>query len=227
VQLESPRARFQGTSALALLGLASAPLPILEMVGGAPTRSLQEPVPEYVTSLRLRTQALALELGRGLTDRAADPLRSIESEAIPILLALKRPGALCDNEPSKTALDQLHKAAEITLANLPPQQRRALWIERNWLGCAPRSSHVRERLNVYAAIASRDARAMLERARAQLAGPAKGGDDWGRYLLTTAMLGAHAAGEHDEAQRLWKVYGKTFYPRGEIPPYLVYLANAQ
>ena len=227
VQLESPRARFQGTSALALLGLASAPLPILEMVGGAPTRSLQEPVPEYVTSLRLRTQALALELGRGLTDRAADPLRSIESEAIPILLALKRPGALCDDEPSKTALDQLHKTAEITLANLPPQQRRALWIERNWLGCAPRSSHVRERLNVYAAIASRDARAMLERARAQLAGPAKGGDDWGRYLLTTAMLGAHAAGEHEEAQRLWKAYGKTFYPRGEIPPYMVYLANAQ
>jgi len=71
-----------------------------------------------------------------------------------------------------------------------------------------------------------DARAMLERARAQLTGPAKGGDDWGRYLLATAMLGAHAVGEHEEGRQLWERYRNTFYPRGEIPPYMVYLANA-
>jgi hypothetical protein len=66
---------------------------------------------------------------------------------------------------------------------------------------------------------------MLERSRALLEGPAKGGDEWGRYLLNTAMLGAHAAGEHEEAGRLWKSYGRTFYPRQDIPPYVVYLAN--
>jgi len=225
VQLEAPRSRFQGSRAQALLSLATAPLPILEMAGGAPTAYLKEPVPEYVSSLRLRAQSVAVEIARVLVDRSADPLRSAEPVAIPILLVLKRPGALCTDEPSKTALVQLHNAAEITLSYLAPEQRRALWIDRKWLGCTPRSSEVRDRLEVYAAIAARDARGMVERARALLAGPAKGGDDWGRYLLVTAMLGAHAAGEHEEAQRLWKDYRSALFPGAEIAPYVVYLTN--
>jgi len=225
VQLEAPRSRFQGSRAQALLSLATAPLPILEMAGGAPTAYLKEPVPEYVSSLRLRAQSVAVEIARVLLDRSADPLRSGEPVAIPILLVLKRPGALCTDEPSKTALVQLHNAAEITLSYLAPEQRRALWIDRKWLGCTPRSSEVRDRLEVYAAIAARDARGMVERARALLAGPAKGGDDWGRYLLVTAMLGAHAAGEHEEAQRLWKDYRSALFPGAEIAPYVVYLTN--
>jgi hypothetical protein len=80
---------------------------------------------------------------------------------------------------------------------------------------------------VYAAIAARDAPAMLERASALLAGPAKGGDEWGRYLLNTAMLGAQALGKHEEAQRLWKSYGRLLYPDGDIPPPVIYLANLQ
>jgi len=168
-----------------------------------------------------------VEIARVLADRSADPLRASESATIPILLALKRPAALCGDEPPKTAIELLQRAGEVTLANLAPEKRRALWVEHKWLDCTPRSSHVRERFEVYRAIAARDARAMLARARALLEGPAQGGDEWGRYLLGTAMLGAHSAGEHEEAGRLWKSYGSTFYPRGEIPPYMVYLANLQ
>ncbi len=225
VQLEAPRARFQGSSARAVLSLAEAPLPILEMAAGAATTYLPEPVAEYVPSPRIRAQSAALEIARGLTGRAADPLDSREPAAIAVLLALKRPGALCGAEPSKTALDQLHNAAEITLANLAPERRRALWIERRWLGCAPRSPEVREKLEVYAAIAARDKRAMLARARALLSRPAREGDNWGRYLLITAMLGALATGEREEARRLWESYGSKLYPGGDIPPYVVYLAN--
>src|SRR5204862_1383209 len=129
--------------------------------------------------------------------RSADPLRSSEPGVITILLALKRPAALCGDEPPKTALELLHRAGEITLANLAPEKRRALWIEHRWLDCATRSSRVRERLALYAAIAARDAPAMLARARALLAAPPQGGDDWDRYLPGTAMLGAYAAGEHE------------------------------
>jgi predicted membrane-bound spermidine synthase len=225
VQLEAPRARFQGSSAKALLGVATAPLPILEMAGGASTAYLKEPVPEYSSSLRVRAQSVAVEIARVLNDRSADPLRSSESVATAILLALKRPGALCAEEPSQAALLHLRSAAEITLPYLVPEQRRALWIDRKWLGCTPRSADVRDRLEVYAAIAARDPRAMLERARALLAGPAKGGDDWGRYLLVTAMLGARAAGEQEEVRRLWTSYGNALFPRGDIPPYVVYLIN--
>jgi hypothetical protein len=78
---------------------------------------------------------------------------------------------------------------------------------------------------VYAAIAARDPRAMLSRARALLTGPTVGGDAWGRYLLSTALLGAHAAGEHAEAQEIWSRYSRALYPRGDMPPYVIYLAN--
>jgi hypothetical protein len=145
------------------------------------------------------------------------------------LLALKRPGALCGAAVSKTAIEQLHRAAELTLAKLSPELRRALWIERRWLDCAPGkiSPRVRQRLELYAAIAARDAGAMLARARALLeqGGAAEGGDDWGRYLLLTAMLGAQVAGEHEEARRIWRAYSKALYPEGVIPPHVVYVAN--
>ncbi|HEY7673968.1 MAG TPA: fused MFS/spermidine synthase [Burkholderiales bacterium] len=225
VQLEAPRARFERSTARALVSLATASLPIIEMTGIRSAVHLKEPVPDYVSSLRLRSQSAAVEIARVLADRTADPLRSPETAAIPTLLALKRPGALCDEEPSATVLEQLRNAADTTLANLPPERRRALWIERKWLGCAPRSSRVRQMLEVYAAVAARDARAMLDRARALLTGSAAEGDDWNRYLLATAMLGAHAAGEHEEARRLWNSYGGGFYARGDIPPALIYLAN--
>src|SRR5258706_2726159 len=189
-----------------LLGLATAPLPILEMAAGAPGAYLQAPSPAYVPSLSLRVRSTAVEIARLLLDPAADPLQLVETDAIPIAVGLKRPGALCADQPSKPAVEQLRRAAEITLANLAPDRRRALWIERKWLGCTPRSRHVRDRFEVYAAIAARDPRAMLARARSLLGEPAKGGDDWGRYLLSTALLGARAAGEHAEARRVWESY---------------------
>ena len=229
VQLEAPRARFRGSSARAVLELTVAPLPILEMTGGTPVAYLREPAPPYVPSLRLRTQSTALELARRLLDRSADPLGSAEPAVLAPLLALKRPGALCGAAVSKAAIEQLHRAAELTLAHLHPDPRRALWIERRWLECAPGklSPAVRRRLDLYAAIAARDARAMLMQARTLLdePGAAAGGQDWGRYLLLTAMLGAHVAGEHEEAQRLWRNYGAALYPEGKIPPHVIYVAN--
>jgi predicted membrane-bound spermidine synthase len=227
VQLEAPRARFQVSSARAALALAEAPLPILEMAGGATITYLREPAAARDLSPPVLIQSTALLLERGLRDRFADPLRVSDERARFALLALKQPGALCGTEPPEVAIGQLHWAATATLAHLAPAPRRALWIERKWLDCAPArvSPQLRERLDVYSAIAARDARAMLERARALLAGPARGGDEWGRFLLLTAMLGGHVAGEHEEADRLWRSYGRTFYPHGEIPPHVLYVVN--
>jgi len=227
VQLEAPRARFQVSSARAALALAEAPLPILEMAGGATITYLREPAAARDLSPPVLIQSTALLLERGLRDRFADPLRVSDERVRFALLALKQPGALCGTGPPEVAIGQLHWAATATLAHLAPAPRRALWIERKWLDCAPArvSPQLRERLDVYSAIAARDARAMLERARALLAEPARGGDDWGRFLLLTAMLGGHVAGEHEEADRLWRSYGRTFYPRGEIPPHVLYVVN--
>jgi predicted membrane-bound spermidine synthase len=228
VQLEAPRARFHGSIATAIPGLVVSPLPIFEMASGRAVTYLREPVPAYVPSLNLRTQSAALALARGLLRRSAEPLGTGEPRVINTMLALKRPGALCGAAVSRTAIEQLHRAAELTLAKLAPELRRALWIERRWLDCPPGklAPWVRQRLELYAAIAARDARAMLTRARALLEqGTAEGGDDWGRYLLLTAMLGAQVASEHEEALRIWRAYGTALYPEGVIPPHVIYVAN--
>jgi spermidine synthase len=230
VQLEAPRARFHDSMARALSTLATAPLPILEIAGNRPMTYLREPVPPYIQSTGLRTQSAALEVARGLLSASADPLASAERGVVLPLLALKRPGALCGASVPPGAIKQLHAAAELTLARLAPDLRRSLWIERRWLGCAPGklAPQVRERLDLYSAIAARDGRSMLARGRALLEqGRVEGGDDWGRYLLLTAMLGAHAAGETEEAHRLWRAYSTALYPRGVIPPHVIYVSNLE
>jgi predicted membrane-bound spermidine synthase len=227
VQLEAPRARFEGSRALGLEALAIAPLPFLEMASGTPRSYIREPIPEYVPSERLRLQSVATEIARLLSDRGADPLRSGEKVAMQAVLVLRHPDVLCSDHPPTAVVDQLHSAAEITLAGLPSERARAIWVGRKWLGCTPRSQHIRDRLDIYGAIAARDARSMLERSRALLAGPPTGGDDWGRYLLSTALLGAHAAGERAEVLRLWDAYHEAFYSGGQIPPYLIYLMALQ
>ena len=227
VQLEAPRARFQGTYAFAIPEFTVAPLPIREMTGGT-TPFLREPLLSSPPILRLRTQSTALELARGLLDRSDDPLGHVNAAVRAPLLVLKSPRALCDPATHAAAIEQLHSAAELTLAHLPPDLRRALWIERRWLDCPPGklSPAVGQRLDLYAAIAARDARAMLAHARTLLeSAPAAGGQDWGRYLLLTAMLGAHVAGEHEEAQRLWRTFGAALYPDGRITPSVSYVAN--
>jgi hypothetical protein len=229
VQLEAPRARFHDSIATAVPGLVASPLPILEMVRGTAMTYLREPVPAYVPSLTLRNQSVALALARGLLQRSAEPIGTGEPAMITTLPALVRSGALCGAKVSRTAMEQLHRAAELTLAKLAPELRRALWIERRWLECAPGklAPLMRQRLELYAAIAARDAVTMLARARALLeqGGPANGGDDWRRYLLLTAMLGAQVAGEHEEARQIWRTYGTALYPGGVIPPHVIYVAN--
>jgi hypothetical protein len=225
VQLEAPRARYQGTTARAVQSLSMAAVPLLQMMGGAPTSYLSAAAPEYDAAPRMRALSAATELAHLLLDPGADPLRSREKFARDAALALKRPDALCGSEPPEAAIDALQASAEMTIGRVAPERARALWIEHKWLGCTPRSAYLKQRLDLYAAVAAQDARAMLSRARALLEGPAQGGGAWGRYLLSVAMLGARAAGEREQAQQLWKDYGKTFYPAGDIPPYLVYLVN--
>jgi hypothetical protein len=229
VQLEAPRARFYGGIATALPGLVVSTLPIREMANGMDIAFLREPVPTYVPSLNLRTQSAALALARGLLERNSDPLGTGEPMVMTPLLALKRPGALCGAAVSRATLDELHRAAELTLTHLAPDLRARLWIERRWLDCPPArlAPQARQRLDLYAAIAARDARAMHARADALLKlGSSEGGENWGRYVLVTAMLGARAAGEHEEVQRLWEAYKQQLF-KGAIPPHVVYLVNKQ
>lgn len=226
VQIEATRARFARRSATAALQLALAPVPVNEMLTRLDPGYLSEPSP-IGAAKRLSVQNHALELQRTLLDPAADPVRVRDADLRSALLTLKRPRALCGAKPPQFVLDQLHFAAEITLSHLAPEKRRALWIEPRWIGCARAdlSAEVQQRMDLYRSIAHRDAERMLERGRTMLDGQRIEGFGWARFILLTAMVGAHASGQGEEARRLWRQHGTALYHNGGIPPHVVYVAN--
>ena len=221
VQLEATRARFAQGGAGAMLGLANATLPINELLAGTE--------PAYLSS-----EHLSGNTGRLLYLQSALDVYSIlakgsypaERTAPFAALALKQPGAMCGAKPGKHALEQLHFAAMQTLATLAPKMRHELWVEPRWLGCplARASAEVRERFAIYRAIAERDAPAMLARARVPLEDERKVEVEWGRYLLLTAMLGAQASGQRDEAHRLWQKHSPAL-TIGGAAPFELYVLN--
>jgi hypothetical protein len=62
-------------------------------------------------------------------------------------------------------------------------------------------------------------------AATMLDGQAIKGLAWAKFLLTTAMLGAHASGRGDEARRLWSSHAAALYPDGRMPAEVAYVAN--
>lgn len=201
VQLEAPRARYLQQRAEALIALATAPLPVLEMLAGVDATCLSAPAPRAGPG-RYTRLVDALHLHDALHGRGA-PTRD------PQALVLRQPAALCTPLASDALLEPLHGVALRTLAHLDVERRRALWVEPRWLGCALEKAPpaVRERFAVYRAIAERDARAMLERAREPLERPGARDAEWKRFLLLTALLGAQASGQGAEARRLWRLHG--------------------
>ena len=226
VQLEATRARFANRSAIATLQLSLSALPLNEMLARRKPEYLREPPPTRGAK-QLVLQGQALDFQRILLDPAADPLQIDAPELRGLLLALKRPGALCDPAPSRHLLDLLQGAAELTLVRLPAERRHPIWVEPRWTGCASEkmSPQVRERLDVYRAIALRDGARMLSLAGGMLDSQKIEGYAWARFLLTTAMLGAHASGNSGEATRLWSKHGPALYPDGVVPPEVVFVAN--
>jgi len=218
VQLEAPRARYLQQRAEALIELATAPLPVLEMLAGVETTYLSAPAPRAGPG-RYTHLVDAMLVQRALFERGMPT-------GDPQILAVRLPRALCAANPADLLLEQLHGVAVRTLAHLGPQQRRELWIEPRWLGCPLERAApaVRERFAVYRAIAGRDAGAMLERARALLEGGPVRGAGWARFLLDTAMLGAQASGQGKEATRLWARHARALLG-GRMLPYERYVAE--
>jgi hypothetical protein len=229
IQLEATRTRFTGRAARALLELANAPLPINEMLAGFDggyVSSASAGAPSPQPSSRLSAQFNALAFAEALLARRTDPGAIDEHVARLSLLALRERGQLCGADPSTFSLDMLRAAAVYTLAHLGPEPRKALWENPRWLGCpgAPASQAVRRRLELYRAIAQREPKGMLRLATEFLHSGATNDREWAQFLLLSAMLGAHAGGQGDEARRLWNAHGATLYD-GQPPAYVTYLAN--
>jgi spermidine synthase len=178
VQLEAPRARYLRQTADGMVQLAIAPLPILEMLGDERRTFLPELAPRAGMGLYTQ-QVSALELHQALVAGKVAQENQLPPASV---LVLRAPRALCGAQVEGYVLEQLHVAAINTLPHLAPRYRRELWVEPKWIGCplARTAPQVQQRFAVYRAIAERDARAMLERAREQLELPRRESVDWAR-----------------------------------------------
>jgi spermidine synthase len=230
LQLEAPRARFEGARALAALeAITVAPLPVYEMLADPKAPFIEARVP-LAQSERVVTQNKALEIHGALLSPRSQPLRNIDSidpSALVPLLALRQSGALCGASVEPVLIQQLHWVAARTLPHLAPDRRRELWADARWLGCDPARTvpAVRARLALYRAIAERDAAAMYTQATQMLAAPERANVGWQRFLLSTAMLGGLASGRPDDARGLWASHADRLYPDRHYPPYVAVLAN--
>jgi hypothetical protein len=220
VQLEAPRARYLRQTADGLVQLAIAPLPILEMLGDGRRAFLAAPAPRAGMGLYMQ-QVSALELHQALVAGKAPGDDQLPPASV---LVFRAPRVLCGTKVEGFVLEQLHIAAINTLSHLAPKFRRELWVEPKWIGCplARTAPQVQQRFAIYRAIAERDARAMLERAREQLEMPERQSIDWARYLLLTAVLGAQASGQKEEAMRLWAKHSPALHG-DDLAPFERYL----
>jgi hypothetical protein len=171
VQLESARARFANRSATATLQLSLSALPLNEMLSRREPVYLPEPPPTRGAK-RLALQGEALEFERALLDPAIDPLRDRGRGSACAAAHSQAPArVLCGAEPAAVrASISSTAAAELTLARLAPERRQRIWVEPRWAGCAPEamSAEVRQRMEVYRAIALRDAAGMHKLAATML-----------------------------------------------------------
>jgi spermidine synthase len=220
VQLEAPRARYLRQTADGIVQLAIAPLPILEMLGEGGRAFLTAPAPRAGMGVYMQ-QVSALELHQALVKGIAPGDGQLPPASV---LVFRAPRVLCGAKVEGFVLEQLHIAAINTLSHLAPQFRRELWVEPKWIGCplARTAPQVQKRFAIYRAIAERDARAMLERAREQLELPGRESIDWARYLLLTAVLGAQASGQKEEAMRLWAKHSPDLHG-DDLAPFERYL----
>ena len=218
VELMAPKSRFLKSAARELPQLSIYPLPLVEMLGSKGARWH----PGSLTPVKLARYTMvreALELRSALLGEGLSEPRALERVA-----KWKAQLGNCAALDRDASLAAVHEAALATLAFLDAESLRPLWRQPPWLPClegrSPQS--VQQRLDLYRAIAERDAAAMLAAARGALESPS-GSSDWRRYALTAGLLAARAIADDAAAQELWRHHGPGLYSDGKFSPELIML----
>ena len=207
VDQHAAKARFMNSNAQGVVRLATAPLPVLEMLDparGAPPLALNAQAGITQVKRWHETQrAYALLLGQ----EAVAPGDASLREAVVVLNASHQhcAGELLARSWEAAAF----RVAVELVPQLRTEQSAQLWTRLAASACARTASPLTQRwLALYAAVGQRHGAAMLRDARALLA-EGKGSADQERfaYLVASAMLGALAAGEPQAALEVWSAYG--------------------
>lgn len=214
VQLHAVRQRYVRQSAQAIHEFHASALPILELLERKPTAYVQKPSDGTPQPRRIQEQSAAYAFARVMLRDAQDAELESRLDMLATAVRLRQQGVFCGKQVAPYALQHLQRAAAWTLAALPTQIRNDLWVERTWIECPKDKVHpvVQARLELYAAISARDAPRMHSLASAMLPEASKeGATPWAQFVLSSAVLGAKAAGDKELANALWKAHVGPIY----------------
>lgn len=169
VSLQAPKARFKGETASHLLTLLSSGMPVLEMTDGRKPVPLSRPVAYFRSdAVELRRDASFNRdaLLDGVPAAPAPEYKEVAAE----LRQLRRLSS-APVEPSDLSawLQAVGPAAERSIAQLPAEDHRGVWISPTWINLDEQPDVVKAVMAAYDAAARRDAPAMRARGRAALA----------------------------------------------------------
>jgi predicted membrane-bound spermidine synthase len=215
-------ARIRHQSAHFLEAGTAAPLPVLEMLTGAPwSAGAIAADAGFDRAVGVQTAAtLHGALVRGEPIRGDFKMREPIGYPLTAVSALARTCELATG--GEGYLRALHVVAENALAFLPPE--RALELVHSAGGqCASAPPNAALWIAVYKAVANRDAAAMSVSAQRALDNARPEDERRRAYLIGTMMLGELARGNSDRAANLWYRYrGATLFGEGspDVPGWL-------
>jgi spermidine synthase len=197
---EAVKARFLGRNASEITALALAPLPALEMLGGAPRR---RPISGLHPWLKRSGQIHAAQRGLAyLSHREASPV-ALPAQARRDFELVKVALADCRLLGNNFPFEPAYAVATLLLPHVGRGDTADVWKRLQAASCRKDGARLARWLELFAAIDRRDAPGMAATAGALLDGGETRHVD---YLLGAAILGRLARGETEAARALWQRY---------------------
>ena len=204
LSLEAPRARFRAKAATALVGLPTADLPLLELLGNVSLPAGDLTVSQFYPRTTYRKMAKLIVLARG--DK--DPGGITADLRFKMGFLREQIGRCRSRDDVKTQLSTLRQMAAETIPYLRPEEMQGFWIKPDWISCSKQVAPVLAMLGLLEAAAARNHLEALARAEGILvAHRAELPDDVVDYVFRSGVLAAVAVRNFGAAQRLNAVYG--------------------
>lgn len=204
LSLEAPRSRFRSTIAETFVGLPTADLPFVELLGkvSLPTGGLS--VNQAYQRTMNRKMAKETVIARG--DK--DP-RGIATEVRVKMAFLREQVGHCrSRDDVRMQLSALSQVGAETIPYLSPQEMQGFWIRPDWIHCSEQVAPVAAMLALLEAAAARNHPGTLARAEGILATHMAELPDYAAdYVLRSAMLAATAMRDYVAVRRLDAAYG--------------------
>jgi hypothetical protein len=230
VDLNAGKARYVVAEADMFARWTASPLPLIEMLAGDRLEH-RELTP---TALLARSQNFGIAnwmYGRLVQRAALEDLVPPGDGLTPDLVFMadlqrSLPGSCHSDEDPQRWRMQVHAIMSLTLPNIDAQRGREFVDYFANVDCAAQKEDLTVRwMDLYRAVADRNAGAMSADARRLLSASEGLAPSLESYLISAAMLGDIAAGNPDDARLTWNRYGHVAFPNGDKPEHVALLSS--